>query len=70
MPWYIYFAILIVLIILDSSDQMFTHFKAYDDQKGSFGSLEVSTASFVKCIGNFKGILITKTIEKPEVHSS
>ena len=48
---------------LDSSDQMFTHFKAYDDQKGSFGSLVASTASFVKYIGNFKDILTTRTIK-------
>ena len=53
---------------LYSSDQMFTH-KTYDDQKNSFAYLVVPTASFVKYIGNFKDILKTRTIKKPEPHS-
>ena len=53
---------------LYSSHQMFTH-KTYDKQKSSFAYLVVPTASFVKYIGNFKDILKTRTIKKPEPHS-
>ena len=39
---------------LDSSDQLFCHFKAYNENKGPFGSLVVPTTSFVQYITNIE----------------
>ncbi len=39
---------------LDSSDQLFCHFKAYNENKGLFGSLVVPTTSFVQYITNIE----------------
>ena len=43
---------------LDSPNQLFCHFKAYNDKKGPFGSLIVPSTSFVQYITNIEQELI------------
>lgn len=43
---------------LDSPNQIFCHFKAYNDKKGPFGSLIVPSTSFVQYITNIEQELI------------